>query len=281
MKSAVTRTWYRIAIAPPSGSPLLVAAQGEHLGVAIAAAQHHIDRSRAIACEVAPDGPLGDSVGRNQVIELGPATDVAGFAWPAGVLPQLGATAQLADAKRGWVHHEREKLFVLEAQTEADQLVDLFLGIVERLPAADNLEVRVLEHYDDGEQTDVWLTSRVDAKRIIRFLDDHDADLIDNGHVELSIYIRKHKATLRLTEHKTVVWIADTPELADDVKRWFGELGVPRVAQLGTISRVPHYHYRGTKTRDRKKLSEQLYRQRLRKVDTLRPALPAPADTDG
>jgi len=279
VKSAVTRTWYRIAIAPPSGQPLLVAAQGEHLGVALAAAEHHIDRSRAIACEVAPDGPLGESVGRSQVIELGPATDVAGFAWPAGVLPQLGATAQLADAKRGWVHHAGAKLFVLEAQTEADQLVDLFLGIVERVPAADNLEVRVMDHYDDGGSTDVWLTSRVDAKRIIRFLDDHDADLIDNGHVELSIYIRKHKATLRLTEHKTVVWLADTPELEADVTRWFGELGVPRASELVTISRVPHYHYRGAKTRDRKKLSEQLYRQRLRKVDTLRP--PPPAETEG
>ncbi|MDX2087819.1 MAG: hypothetical protein SFX73_08215 [Kofleriaceae bacterium] len=281
MKSAVTRTWYRIALAAPSGPPVLVEAQGEHLGVAIAAAQHHVERSRAIACEVAPDGPLGESVGRNQVIDLGPANDVAGFAWPVGVLPQLGATAQLAEAKRGWVHHESEKLFVLEAQTEADQLVDLYLGMVERLPAADNLEIRVLDHFDDAGQTDVWLTARVNAKQIIRFLDDHDTDLIDNGHVELSIYVRKHKATLRLTEHKTVVWIADTPELEADVKRWFGELGVTRVPQLVPISRVPHYHYRSAKTRDRKKLSEQLYRQRLRKVDTLRPALPPPADTDG
>lgn len=275
MKSAVTRTWYRIAIAPPTGAPLLVAAQGEHLGVALAAAQHHIDRSRAIACELAADGPLGDSVGRNQVIELGPAEDVAGFAWPAGVLPQLGETEKLAGARRGWVHHTGSKLYVLEAQTEADQIVDLFLGVVEHLPSADNLEVRVLDHFDNGTQTDVWLTSRVDAKQVIRLLDDHDADLIDNGHIELSIYVRKHKATLRLTEHKTVVWIADPDgpgvELATDVQRWFGELGVPRIDALVPVSRVPHYHYRGAKTRDRKKLGDQLFRQRLRKVDTLRP----------
>jgi len=118
--------------------------------------------------------------------------------------------------------------------------------------------------------TDVWLTSRVNAKKILRFLDDHDVELLGNGHLELSIYVRAHKATLRLTEHKTVVWLADEHALEADVTNWLRELDVPRVDQLVTVRDGAHFHYRPAKSRDRKKLGEELYRQRLRKVDTVK-----------
>ena len=128
----------------------------------------------------------------------------------------------------------------------------------------------MLDHFESAATTDVWLTSRVNARKIIRFLDDHDAELFGNGHLELSIYVRSHKATLRLTEHKTVVWLAEEGALETEVKTWLGELHVPAVPELVTVSRGPHFHYRPAKSRDRKKLSEELYRQRLRKVDALK-----------
>jgi hypothetical protein len=206
---------------------------------------------------------------------LGASTEVAGFAWPPGVLPQLGHTQSLATARTGFVEHPDPKLYIVEAQTEGEILIDTFLGMIERLPAADNLEVRVLDHFEDRGQTDVWLTSRVNAKKILSFLDDHDDELITNGHIQISIYIRKHKATLRLTEHKTVVWIADDRELAADVARWFGELKVPHLDKLDRITSVPHFHFRGAKSKDRKKLGEELFRQRLRRVDTLKTAATA------
>src|SRR5690606_23570044 len=149
--------------------------------------------------------------------------------------------------------HPDPSLLVIEAQTDAENIVDLFLGLIERLPAADNLEVRVLDHFADTGKTDVWLTSRVNAKSILRFLDDHDDELIHNGHVELSIYVRAHRATLRLTEHKTVVWLADERALEHEIAAWLGELGIPRLESLTRIASVPHFHYRLAKSRDRKK----------------------------
>lgn len=148
-------------------------------------------------------------------------------------------------------------------------MVDLFLGLVEQLPAADNLEVRLLPHFEHGETTDVWLTSRVDAKRILRLLDDLDCDLLYNGHVALSVYLRAQKATLRLTEHKTVVWMAENRAAAADVARWFSHLKLPRVGRLMTVDDIAHFHYRPARTRNRKQLGEELYRQRLRLVDTV------------
>src|SRR5262249_20210033 len=127
------------------------------------------------------------------------------------------------------------------------------------------------DHFEDTGRTDVWLTSRVNARKVLRFLDDHDVELIGNGHVELSVYLRAQRATLRLTEHKTVVWLAEGRALEAEGTGWLRELAVPRIAPLVTISAAPHFHYRPQKTRDRKKLAEELYRQRLRRVDSVVP----------
>jgi hypothetical protein len=270
----VTRTWYRIALGHASGAaPTVVAAAGEHMGVAIAAAERHVAGAFAIAVEPAPDSdiPLGESLGKPGVVDVGAATGVPAFRWPVGALPQLSRASGAAAARRGWIVRPDDQLLVIEAQTDAAHLTDLFMGMIERLPSADNLEVRMLEHFEDVGRADVWLTSRVDAKRILRFLDDHDAELFGNGHLELSIYVRAHRATLRLSEHKTVVWLASDHALAADVQRWLGELAVPRVEALTTVKDVPHYHYRPAASRDRKKLGDELYRQRLRRVDTVKP----------
>jgi hypothetical protein len=272
---AATRTWYRIAVSR-GGAPSVVAAGGEHLGIAVAAAERHAAGAFAVAAEVAEESqiPLGESLGKSALVELGPAPpDIPVFRWPVGVLPTLSGAAAASGARRGWIVRPDPSLLVLEAQTTADQLTDLFLGLVERLPSADNLEVRMLDHFETAGRADVWLTSRVDARRILRLLDDHD-ELLGNGHVELSVYVRAHRATLRLTEHKTVVWLAEDGALEADVKRWLGELAVPQVDALVTVKDAPHFHYRPAKSRDRKRLGEELYRERLRRVDVLRPAAP-------
>jgi len=280
----VKRTWYHVALDQPGGAPALVAASGEHMGQAIAEAQAHVPGSWPLAVDHASDDkiPLGESVGKGHVVMLGDAEDVARFHWPVGVLPSLAGSKAVVGAgpgpswrggnllpAPGWTQRP-QKLLVIEAQTDAEHLTDLFMGMIERLPAGDNLEVRVLDHFEDAQATDVWLTSRVTAKKILRFLDDHDEELFGNGHLELSIYVRSHKATLRLTEHKTVVWLAEEGALESEVKGWLGELHVPQVSELVTVSRGPHFHYRPAKSRDRKKLGEELFRQRLRKVDSVK-----------
>lgn len=267
MTRAVTRMWYRIALARPGGTTALYAAEGEHLGVAVAAAERHVKGSYAIAAEVATGDqiPLGESVGREHVVAIpGEPPAVTAFRWPTGVLPQLGHDVA---ARRGYTIHPDPALLVIEAQTDGEHLTDLFLGMLERLPTADNLEIRVLDHFENTGVTDVWLTSRVDAKRILRFLDDNDVELLGNGHLEISIYVRSAKATLRLTEHKTVVWLADDNALQTEVTGWLKELTVPRVEPLPMVTSVPHFHYRPAKSRDRAKLTDHLYRQRLRRVD--------------
>ncbi|MEJ7603310.1 MAG: hypothetical protein WKG01_35815 [Kofleriaceae bacterium] len=286
MTRTENRTWYRIALAKPGEPTTLVASHGEHIGAAIETAVHQRKGSFAIAAALAEANtiPLGESVGKDHVVALGEAPDLPVFPWPAGVLPELAHAHELAGIRRGFAVHPDPELLVIEAVTDAEHLTDLFLGLVERLPAADNLEIKLLDHFEDAGETEVWLTSRVDAKRILRFLDDHDVELLGNGHLELSIYVRKHEATLRLTEHKTVVWLAKpgAQSLESEVTKWLGELAVNRVEPLVSIANVPHFHYRGANSRDRVKLSDRLYRQRLRRVALVpRDAAAGVADTDG
>ena len=283
MTRTENRTWYRVALAKTGEPTTLVAAHGEHLGVAIESAVHHRKGSYAIAATLADAStiPLGESVGKDHVVELAEAPEgLSTFHWPRGILPELGHAAELAALHPGFAIHPDPELLVIEAVSDAEHLTDVFLGLVEHLPVADNLEVRVQDHFEDAAESEIWLTSRVDAKRILRFLDDHEDELLGNGHLELSIYVRKHEATLRLTEHKTVVWLAKPGELSleAEVIRWLAELGVKRVDPLLTIAHHPHFHYRPAKSRDRKKLTEQLYRQRLRRVATVPRGV---ADTEG
>lgn len=282
MKSSVTQTWYRIALARPGGPAALVSAQGPHLGAAIGAAEAHVPGAYAVGAEVAIDqAPLGESVGKHHIVDLGEAGEVPTFHWPMGVLPALGAAGPLAGARRGWIRHPDPARLVIEAQTEASHLVDLFLGMIERLPAADNLEIRVLDHFEDVGKTEVWLTSRINAKKILGFLDDFDVEVLGNGHLQTSVYVRAAKATLRLTEHKTVVWIADDDALEADVAGWLKDLAVPRAASLVRVTDVPHFHYRPAKSKDRLNLGKELFRQRLRRVDTIRVAGAGARDTAG
>ena len=283
-RGAEHHSWYRIAVARANAPAQILVAEGAHLGEAVAAAEAYA-KSYAIAADLAPSAPLGETLPRKtHVAVVGDDPDATpAFRWPSGVLPQLGHTAKLANPRRGYVEHADPKLLVIEAMTDGEDLVDLFLGLIERLPSADNLEVRVLDHFDDADKTDVWLTSRVNAKQILRFLDDHDVDVIGNGHIEVSVYVRAHKATLRLTEHKTVVWLAEDRALEQDVKRWLGELKIPPVDALATVNQVSHFHYRPAKSKDRKKLGEALFRQRLRIVDSVARAgadAPVGRDTD-
>ena len=291
MAKAVHRSWFKVAL----GNGQVVAASGEHLGQAVAAAEQHA-KSHAIAVARTEDAPLGESLGKQTIVATTDTVTPSSFALPPGVLPALGHEGQAI--ARGWIERDvsgarsapeggrgsierpQDKHFVIEAQTDAAHVIDAYLGLVERVPAADNLEVKLLPHFEDTGATDVYLTSRVNAQKILRFLDDYDEELFGNGHIEVSVYVRSHKATLRLTEHKTVAWIADDRALAGDVTRWLKELDVPRVEVLPTVAGVPHFHYRGAKSRGRKALADELYRQRLRRVGTVRPAT-GPRDTAG
>jgi hypothetical protein len=270
----MSRAWYQLALASPGSSspPLLVEAPGHHLGEALGLVEKAHPRATVMAVRLSPAAPLGDSVGKSpRVVEQGPAAELPAvrFAWPRGVLPEMSALAQLGGAVAGYVVERQRELVTVEAQVEQAQLTDMFLGLLERLPVADNLEVRVLHHFEDQAVTEVWLTPRTGVKQMLRFLDDQDRDLLDSGYVELAVYLRNERSTLRLTEHKTVVWTSADPATEARTCAGLVALRVPSRSQLTLVSSVPHFHTRPEGSRDRAALIKVLQKQRMRMVDRL------------
>jgi hypothetical protein len=268
----MSRAWYQLALAPATASSTvtLVAAAGDHLGEAVAAVTKAFPRRAILAARQSPGAPLGDSVGKSrQPVEQGSAAELptVSFAWPAGVLPELSALERLSAATSGYVVRERGELLTMEAQVHAGGLREAFLAWIEELPAADNLEVRLMDHFEDAGFTDVWLTPRIGVKQVLRFLDAHDRELIDNGCVELAVYLRKERSTLRLTEHKTLVWTSMDASTEPRVARTLSKLGIAATSELVGLAAGPHFHLRPDGTRDRVALSRYLKKQRLRLVD--------------
>jgi hypothetical protein len=126
-----SRSWYRIALAMPTGAPQLVLASGEHAGEALASATKELAGSWAIAFDLATteEIPLGESVGKGHVVRIGDApAGLATFRFPIGVLPAVsGGVTSIAS---GWIERRDPQLLVIEAQTEADHLIDLYLGLI-------------------------------------------------------------------------------------------------------------------------------------------------------
>jgi len=265
----VSESWYRIALAG-SAAPVVVVAPGEHLGAAIDVAVRRVGKGVwPAAAALAEPGqvPLGESVGKGVVVEANPPAVPVGLRWPSGVIAAIGDADQATQAVEGWIRRPADQLGVVEAQVGGDRLSELFFELVERLPTADNLEVKVLGHHDGAGTTEVWLTPHLDVRRAIRFLDDHDVELIDNGHVELSLYLRQERSTLRLTEHKTIVWMSEEQATVERFTGWLAALKVPAAPELVTLGDLDHYHYRPARSSPRGRLIERLKRMRLRKVD--------------
>lgn len=313
----MSRAWYQLALAPSEaaggrGDIILVAAPGDHLGEAVAAAEKAYAKRAVVGARLCSAPPLGESVGRSRhVVEQKAEVPLspAAFRWPAGLLPELstleegppGAAGQPGAAAAGAAPEDapsgRERmggrgiprtgyvafqeagpgaqgqggpgLHVIEAQVSGAALAEAFLGWVERLPAADNLEVRLLHHFEDAGTTEVWLTPRVVVKQVLRFLDAQDKELIDNGFVELAVYLRKEQSTLRLTEHKTLEWTSyDAASIARSEKT-LAELGIPKLEALVRAAEQPHFHLRPAGTKDRAGLTKLLGKLRMRVVDRL------------
>jgi hypothetical protein len=273
-----SRTWYRIALARSGAPAAVVVAPGAHLGDAIANGVRHVGRgawAAAVAVADATEVPLGEAFGKHEVVDRGEDPALAtGLRWPLGIVPSFGDAARAAALREGFARRVLDGGHggtVIEAVVDGPRTDEVLMSIVERLPAADNVEVKVLHTYDGAGTTEVWLTPRLDVKKTIRLLDEHDIELLHNGHVELSIYLRAQKATLRLGEHKTIAWLSQDPAQADQAASWLRAAGLEELPELATIAELGHFHWRPAATSPRRRLVERLKKLGMRQVDSWKP----------
>ena len=144
-------------------------------------------------------------------------TGLALFEYPAGVVAALGERARAAIAP-GYARSTDGDTHVVEAVVAGAAARDVFLDVIERLPAVDNVEIDVAAHADPVGDRQVWLTPRLkDARRALRFLDDFEEDCLTSGHVDVAVYVRAPRSTWRLTQHKTLLWLSEDAGLTDQL----------------------------------------------------------------
>jgi hypothetical protein len=258
--------WYQCVVANPKDTATrVVMVRGTHLGQCIARAEQK--NGRVIAVEPS-DAPMGEAVGKVTVERgAGPAlmhgADQHG--WCRGIVAR-GLSMPLLPIT-GYVVHRHTSSVAVEAMTTASSVHDLWLTMIEQMPVIDNIEVKLLSHFGNAAHTDVWLTPRINGKKAVRFLDDHEADISNNGHVEAAAYARHSKSTLRLTEHKTVLWVSDTHSTVAQVESWLATAKIPQVDALPDLSSVPHLHYRIDGSSHRERMEKRVASMKLRRVD--------------
>ena len=253
------------------------------MGEAIARAEQKNGRVMAVGLGATP---IGEAVGKSY-IERGPGpslpADAATARWPRGVIPEWQKEVALQVPQLGYVvrsggetataspttHSNKGHVVVVEVACAADSVHDLWLSLVEQMPNVDNVEVRLQPQFQDVAHTDIWLTPRINGKKAIRFLDDHEADLSNNGLVEIAAYLRGSNSTMRLTEHKTIVWVSHTESTLADIQRWLTVAKVPKLTALPDIATIPHWHYRVDKSSTRERMEKRLLAMRLRRVDRI------------
>ncbi len=262
--------WYDCVIAEPGKlTTRLVSTRGSHMGEAIARAEQKTGHVMAVGFGAAP---IGESVGKALVDRgAGPTlpADAATLRWPRGFIPAWQPDTALRVPQLGYVLRSSGPTVVVEVTCASDSVHDLWLSLIEQMPGVDNVEIRLLPQFENSAYTDVWLTPRINGKKAIRFLDDHQADLSNNGLVEIAAYLRGSNSTMRLTEHKTIVWVSQTESTLADMQRWLTVAKVPKLGDLSDISVAPHWHYRVDKSSTRERMEKRLLAMRLKRVDRI------------
>ncbi|MBK9032686.1 MAG: hypothetical protein IPL61_15675 [Myxococcales bacterium] len=267
----MSERWYRVAVTDGT-TVTLAAAEGAHAGAAITAAVGRIGRRGRVwpvAAAIAPDAdiPLGESVGRGVVVLADPPAGLGDFEFPPGVVPTLGGRARAAIAP-GLARKLGDDTHMIEAVVAGEEVRDVFLDVLERLPAVDNVEIDVAEHLDPVGAREVWLTPRLrDVRRAVRFLDDFQDDCLTSGHVDVAAYVRSPRSTWRLTQHKSLVWLSDDDALTTSVHGWLTARGLDPIDPVATVAAGPHLHYRGPRSSARSRLLARLKSAGLRRVD--------------
>ncbi|HVJ20069.1 MAG TPA: hypothetical protein VM686_31865, partial [Polyangiaceae bacterium] len=194
------------------------------------------------------------------------------FAFPKGVIPARSATDGELDPAQileGYAFDQSDDDHELHVVVDGRRLWQVFRELFAALPSRDGLEVRLMHHWEDQENTQVFLAHpSLTSTQMLAFLDTNAVDLIDNGGVELGIYCRREQCTLRLTEHKTIAFYAKPQAYVADLARVVGALSlIEREPLLSIAHRCAHFHYAPKSCTGRAQLVRRLEGARFRLVN--------------
>ncbi len=203
---------------------------------------------------------------------LDPAEDA--FQFPAGIVPcdcGVAGEPDPGEIVETYVVKSQEAPFSVEVVVDRRRLVDTFYSLLEWLPSANALEVRIHGSWDNSRRTDIWLSPEWDSGKVIReYIEDRKVDLIMNGFVELGVNCREEEATLRLTDHKMISFYAQDMRYVDSCISKLEEMCfVPVESALMIQYGMHHFHYLPPDSHDRASLIAALEADQFDWVESL------------
>lgn len=193
-----------------------------------------------------------------------------GFIFPCGIVPaNIEGAFELKDIREGYFEEHSENLFSITVIIDGRNFYERIKNIFEILPSKDGLEINIKSHWNNRNKTEVWLAGpNYKDARILDFIIDNRTHLLDNGGIELAIYSRKEKTTLRITDHKLIRYYADDEKYINLFNSGVQRLGLSNLEKKRIISDdYHHYHYTPKDCFSPEKLKSMLESLGFKRVD--------------
>ena len=192
--------------------------------------------------------------------------------YPIGIIPSDNTSHSDPDEiVEAYTVNSDETPFCVEVVVDRRRIENVFFQLVEMLPSASALEIRICGHWDDTRKTGIWLSPDWDSpKKVVSYLKRYKYDLLYNGFVEVSVYSRQEKSTLRLDDHKIIEFYSEHTRYLEDFVGNVEQLGFKPRAPFLTIARgFHHFHYRPSNSLDRVALANALEADGFRFVESI------------
>lgn len=186
--------------------------------------------------------------------------DESHFALPHGIVPSWEKEELDPDEiSAGYSRQEDNGLTTIAVNVAADDLWSLYKKLLYIYPEYKVFWYLLHEHWE--ETSDQFFTNEElnSPDRISSHLEQHQLDSIQNGYVTLTAYREEGATNLNISEHKQIVVLTHSPNLADQYAQVLEENFYFQVPDLVSIDQgIYHWHYRLPGSRSRQELITHL-----------------------
>jgi hypothetical protein len=141
--------------------------------------------------------------------------------------------------------NEESDFFLFELVADKSKLIPTFFEALSFIPTPDTMAIHIKGHWEGG-QSELWsfdLTNDIDY--LLDFLTREQANTLDNGFIELSIFSLNGQTKLTLDEHKKILLQTKDEVLFADFGHNIMDLGFTQTTDLHSLEfEFYHWHYR-------------------------------------
>ncbi len=192
------------------------------------------------------------------------------FVFPVGIVPaNIKGPFELEEIKEGYFKENTEDQFSINVVIDGRNFHEKVIKIFNTLPSKDGFEIDIKNHWNNKDISEIWLADPTFKNdKILSYIFNNQDGLINNGGIEIAIYCRKEKATLRITDHKIVNFYAGDMTLIDTFEENLQKLGLSKLKKKRMLSRkYHHYHYCPLESLSADSFKQQLESDNFKKVD--------------